>query len=219
MDREDLAGAAQQWGFLEFHKETKNPAIGTASDADFFRIDVAGSFEKFCREHFILKIAATKIFEVGFLKIDAVAGGAADIGFNADIPAGNEGSNARAPIGGRLSGGAAVRQNQRGMGLIAFEVEGDPEERADGFAVEGFVADDVRRSTRRGTQTGDGGKRKLRRIAGSQVVHPQIARLNRAFMGEKQAIAGRRKRVWISGRTVGTRGDGKEFWFCGGEVP
>src|SRR6266851_618784 len=157
-DAVELDGSGPHIGRFADAHESHETAIGAASNADFFRIDVAGSFEKFCREHFILKIAAAEILEVGFLKIDAVAGGAADIGFNADIPAGDECGYAWAPIVGRLSSGAAVRQNQRRIGLIAFEVEGNPKQRADGFSVERFVADDVRRGARRGTQAGDGGK-------------------------------------------------------------
>src|SRR5205814_3582147 len=121
--------------------------------------DIAGGFEEFCGEHFILKIAAAEVFIIRFLKIDAVASGTPDVGFDADVAAGNKRGNAWAPIVCRLPGWAAMRQHESGIRLVAFEVEGNPKQRADGFAVEGFVADDVRRSARRGTEAGDGGKR------------------------------------------------------------
>ena len=144
-DAEEFDGSGPDVGSFADGHEGHESAVGTAGDADLFWVDVAGGFKKFDGVNLILKIAAAEVFVIRFLEIDAVSGGSADIGSDADVPARNESSDARAPVIGGLPGGSAVRKDQSGIGLIAFEVERNPEQRADRFAVERFVADDVRR--------------------------------------------------------------------------
>ena len=129
-------------GPADRHKRHES-TVGTARVPDLIGIHVTGRFQELGRVNLILQIAAAEVLVVGLLKLHTIAGRTAHVGLDADVSPGYEGSHPRTPVIPGLPRRPAVRQDQRGVRAVAFQVEGNPQQRADRFSIEGFVADDL----------------------------------------------------------------------------
>src|SRR2546430_1114411 len=85
------------WTPSQCHQRHKS-AVRAARDSDLFRIHIAGSFQEFSRENFILEVAAAQVFVVGFLKFDSISRRPTNVRSDADITTRNKGGDARAPV-------------------------------------------------------------------------------------------------------------------------
>ena len=130
----------------------------------FFALTKPVVDEKMRGIDFVLKIAAAKILEIRFLERDAVTGGSANIRSDADVASAGEGGDSAIEGVGGLPGRAAVGNHDSGIGSVALEIVGNPEEGADDFSVEALVMDELRRRQIARAETGDGGIGELTRL-------------------------------------------------------
>ena len=153
-------------------------AVRAPGNANFLRISVAGCFHELGRIDFILQITPAQIFIVCLLELGAIAGRSTDVGSNTDVAARNERSDLRAPVIHMLAGWPTVRQDQRRIAAVSFQIKWHPHQRADRLTVEALVMHDLRGWERRSFETGDGRKRELGRAALRDVVNPNVGRIH-----------------------------------------
>src|SRR5208283_3927133 len=166
-------GGPQIRPFADGHQGHES-AIGAAGDADFLRVHIACGHHEVRARHFVLQVAAAQVLDVGVLEVHSVAGGAADVGGDHQVAAGNQGDHAAAERIERLARGTAMRQHDAGTGGVALEVVGHPEEGADHSSVKALVMHQVRRGNLGGLQTADGGKAELAGALRPNVIYPEI---------------------------------------------
>ena len=92
------------------------------------------------------------------MEVEAVAGGPARVGRNADVSARDERCHIRVPVIDHLAGRPAVGQYESGIASGSLQIERHPQQRRDGLAVEGLVVNDLRWRKRRRVKAGNGGE-------------------------------------------------------------
>src|SRR5215472_10083555 len=94
---------------LSDRHERHEPAVRASRDADLLRVGVTGCLKKLSGVNLVLQVASTEILIVSLLKLDAVSGGSAHVGRDADIAAGNQSGHPCTPVVLSLSSRTTVR--------------------------------------------------------------------------------------------------------------